>query len=652
MKTKGSFALDPIKKIGYMILVAIILIIVSFIALQSRLAKQQYEDKMIINIFGKQRMYSQMISKDASHLYLLMQALVFDEYFPGKEEVEKRVLDVKNSLSLAEEEFTNTLSSMVKGIIHKHNISINISKSLNDTTVYIKDIQSVWYKYQNAITILLDSSELNQEMAEAVIYINEHNLELLQLCDQIQETLLQSSIESARVMNYLFYGLIAALCLITLISMLHLLKFIILPFHQLYKGISEIGLEQTPEQPHLPTKKKMKPLINEINDMFTKINNLISLIENMNNNASFTESLDFINQTFSQFIPYNYIGIALIDEEKGVIRASYGVSDGSVNGITEKIMGTAWPIDSTSLGNLIHTGEARIINDLELYTKDKPMSMYNKVILEAGIRSSITLPLKVSGVPVGVIFFSSRQKYVYTNEHLKFLKTLANSIAISLNQNIFINDLLFGSILALAKLAEARDVDTGDHLERMQRYTRVIAELLYENNNFSDEITLEYIDNIEKFSPLHDIGKVGIRDGILLKPGKLTMEEFNEMKKHAVYGAEVIRAAESSIIKRRKGLFTLGIEIVEGHHEKWDGSGYPFGKAGLDIPLSARIVAVADVFDALTSRRPYKDPFSFGHSMEIISEGRGKHFDPKIVDVVLANQHRLEKIYHQFHNNV
>jgi response regulator RpfG family c-di-GMP phosphodiesterase len=250
---------------------------------------------------------------------------------------------------------------------------------------------------------------------------------------------------------------------------------------------------------------------------------------------------------------------------------------------------------------------------------------------------------------MGMIFFSSSSRNVYTEEHLNFLRTLANSIAISINQNIFVSDIMYSSILALAKLAEARDEDTGDHLERMSVYSRVIAELLYEKGIYKEEITLEYIDNIERFSPLHDIGKVGIRDGILLKPGKLTMEEYGEMKHHASFGEEVLRSADANLQKRGKSLFTMGAEIAGGHHEKWDGSGYPVGKKGLEIPLCARIVAVADVFDALASKRPYKEAFPIDMSMELIMDGRGKHFDPDIVDVFMENRPRIELLYQKLH---
>jgi len=205
--------------------------------------------------------------------------------------------------------------------------------------------------------------------------------------------------------------------------------------------------------------------------------------------------------------------------------------------------------------------------------------------------------------------------------------------------------MLYSTLLALAKMAEARDEDTADHLDRMTAYATKITEFLLHDKVYEDEITIPFLKGIERFSPMHDIGKVGVKDGILLKRGKLTAEEFEEMKKHVAYGADVLRTAESNIAKQRQSMFKMGIEIVEGHHEKWDGTGYPYKRSGTDIPLSARIVAVADVFDALTSKRSYKEAFSFEDSINYIIDGSGRHFDPKIIDSLKRNVDEFYKLY-------
>jgi len=198
------------------------------------------------------------------------------------------------------------------------------------------------------------------------------------------------------------------------------------------------------------------------------------------------------------------------------------------------------------------------------------------------------------------------------------------------------------TILGLAKLAEYRDEGTGAHLERIREYAKIIAEALAKNPNYENIITPEYIDDIYQSSILHDIGKVGIPDAILLKPDKLTDAEFAVIKRHTLLGGDAIKAIEYQI--EGKSFLKMGREIAYNHHEKWDGSGYPEGLKGENIPLSARIVALADVYDALTTERFYKRAFSHEKSRQIIIDLKATHFDPAIIDVFLQLEDDFDKI--------
>lgn len=206
------------------------------------------------------------------------------------------------------------------------------------------------------------------------------------------------------------------------------------------------------------------------------------------------------------------------------------------------------------------------------------------------------------------------------------------------------------TIFALAKLAESRDNETGLHLERMRKYSKIIATVLGEKNKYKDIITSEYIQNIYLTSPLHDIGKVGIPDSVLLKPGKLTDEEWAVMKTHAEKGAETLEAA----LEQFPGMAFLKIarDIAWCHHEKYNGSGYPRGLQGEAIPLVGRIVALADVYDALTSKRVYKEAFSHQKASSIIAEEAGEHFDPDIVETFLANESTFLEVSNAFSDNI
>jgi putative two-component system response regulator len=197
------------------------------------------------------------------------------------------------------------------------------------------------------------------------------------------------------------------------------------------------------------------------------------------------------------------------------------------------------------------------------------------------------------------------------------------------------------TVLAMSSMAETRDNETGNHILRTQLYVKRLAEQLRQHPRHAPKLTDAYIELLFKSAPLHDIGKVGIPDAILLKPGKLTAEEFEVMKTHTTIGHEAIERAEKALGTSLPFLQTAK-EITLSHQEKWDGSGYPQGLQGETIPLSARLMAVADVYDALISKRVYKDPIPHAESVEIMKCGRGTHFDPDVLDAFLA-------IHEEFH---
>ncbi len=203
------------------------------------------------------------------------------------------------------------------------------------------------------------------------------------------------------------------------------------------------------------------------------------------------------------------------------------------------------------------------------------------------------------------------------------------------------------TILAMASLAETRDNETGNHIRRTQHYVRALATALKDHPRFSAALSDHVIDMLYKSAPLHDIGKVGIPDRILLKPGRFEPHEFEVMKTHTTLGRDAIQHAEDQLGMPVEFL-QYAKEIAYGHQEKWDGSGYPQGLAGEAIPLSARIMAVADVYDALISRRVYKEGMPHAKAVDIMREGRGSHFDPDILDAFLGMLDEFQRIAQKF----
>ena len=212
--------------------------------------------------------------------------------------------------------------------------------------------------------------------------------------------------------------------------------------------------------------------------------------------------------------------------------------------------------------------------------------------------------------------------------HMEYSKMLENEVAEKAKK---ISKIQERFIVSFANMIELRDDVTGQHVKRTSRYVRIIANALKKRNIYPGIITDEFVDAICKAAPLHDIGKIAISDSILRKPGKLTEEEFEIIKTHPKVGGDMLR--EALKIDEADEYLTYAYEMAMYHHEKWNGTGYPEGLKGNEIPLSARIMAIADVFDALTSKRSYKDKISDDRAFEIIEQSSGSHFDPILVNV-------------------
>jgi putative two-component system response regulator len=239
---------------------------------------------------------------------------------------------------------------------------------------------------------------------------------------------------------------------------------------------------------------------------------------------------------------------------------------------------------------------------------------FDRILLEARIRASLRTKLL--------------QDQVYEYQRNLESKVVERTRQLTKTQAV--------AVFSLAKLAESRDNETGDHVERVRSYARVLAESLSRLPKYQNVIGAEFIDEIYKSAPLHDIGKVGIPDRILLKPGKLSDFEFEIMKSHAKIGGDTLRAAD--LAAGGASFLSMARDIAYHHHEKWDGSGYPDGLVGEAIPLPARILALADVYDALSSKRPYKEAFPHEKCKAIVLAGRGSHFDPDVVNAFLDQE--------------
>ena len=241
-----------------------------------------------------------------------------------------------------------------------------------------------------------------------------------------------------------------------------------------------------------------------------------------------------------------------------------------------------------------------------------------------------------------VIFLSMGMTSTLERYKVALEKELEEKNAQLLAHNKRLLDIQDSTVIGMANLIESRDGDTGEHVKRTSAYVEMLANAACKKGVYNDILSPEYIELLVKAAPLHDIGKIVVPDSILNKPGKLTEEEFEIMKTHAAEGGKIVRDVLGNI--EETDYIGIAADVATYHHEKWNGKGYPEGLSGEDIPLSARIMAIADVFDALVSERIYKPPFSFEKALEIIKEDSGSHFDPKLVPIFLEHAKEIQAI--------
>ncbi len=390
-----------------------------------------------------------------------------------------------------------------------------------------------------------------------------------------------------------------------------------------------------------PRWEEEQQLIDTIEHISSELSTDRSLTE-MNVATSLEEFLPQFKKLVDQNIPCDRLALAFISPY-GDVTAESAVTDLNVLYLEP---GFVEPISNTTLNEVAESAYPRIINDLEAYYNTVHQSEATEMILKEGLKSSITAPIIINGKAIGFLFINSLQRSAYSEHHIYHTLQLVNP----LRQNIYYQYLLQQVIAETAKsfvvLMAKKDNETSLHIARMSLYSYHIAKKLFEQER---QISPRLMREILWFAPLHDIGKIGIPDHILLKPGKLTEDEFEIMKEHVSIGEHVITKMDESLraTANLKALKTA-IDLISSHHERWDGKGYPRGLAGRDIPLSGRIVAAADVFDALTSRRPYKEAFSIEKTLDIMRDSVGTQFDPWVFNAFEASLPQIMKIYEEY----
>ncbi len=438
--------------------------------------------------------------------------------------------------------------------------------------------------------------------------------------------------------------LFSGVLLLFILSLLHHkllrpLKLTLAGFNRVWQG--DLGY-QVP----VTTDNEIGQLTRGFNHLSQRLDALFRLTDRIHHGTNLSDTLCFIFEEFRDFLPLDWVGILATSPDKRGVSLDRMHTDSAILLAESRLReGEVFADPDAHFDALLRAAKPLSIPHLDDYVQQHSDAKFAGQLQQNGFGAAVYLPLSSSPNGGMMLVFASCQSCAYTEEHLEWLANIAGQVAHSVERTVVMEDLVISAVSGLAKLAESRDPETGDHLVRMSLYSVIIAEQLAMDSDDQLQLNTDTIRDIFRFAPMHDIGKVGIKDEILLKPGRLTPEERTEMEEHPAIGGQVLRRSEAQMNAHGHSVFTVGIEIAECHHEKFDGSGYPNGLVGQAIPLSARIVAAADVFDALTSKRPYKEAWPIEKAMKVLREDAGSHFDPLIVDAAEAALPRMLEVY-------
>jgi HD-GYP domain-containing protein (c-di-GMP phosphodiesterase class II) len=359
----------------------------------------------------------------------------------------------------------------------------------------------------------------------------------------------------------------------------------------------------------------------------------------LHNENSLKEKLVSAHKKAQEKLPFlARIAVALYDSETAILK-TYLHSSGEDNPIEHY----QTHIDNApSLKQILEEGRPRVINNRLTFEDDS--NQHTQRIGRQGYAASYTLPIFNNGVFFGFLFFNSYEKDVFTETILNELDLYGHIISLMVINEMSAVNTLTAALKTTGHITHLRDPETGSHLDRMSRYSRLIANALADEYQLDDD----FIEHVYMFSPLHDIGKIAIQDEILLKDSRLTDDEMDIMKTHTTSGLEMIN--DLLVNFGLDNISHTGIlqNIALSHHEKMNGTGYPEQRVGEDIPLEARIVAVADIFDALTSKRPYKEAWSNQDAFKMLQELSGEELDAACVNALIENEDEVIAVQRQF----
>ena len=451
------------------------------------------------------------------------------------------------------------------------------------------------------------------------------------------------AVEHSYLIIGIMLGLVGVISLIILLTMLVTRKAMSSYASEITNGLNYIEkiltFRQEPYFQHEETR------INEVQQLYeaiSKLSNDISYNRKISNSAFYGNLDQIMSDLFENFknrMPCDRVALAFIDSDDNCIAETAVTSFNNPHlepGFRENM-------SKTSLVEVRASSNPRIINDLEEHANSRRVSAATHLILKEGLRSSITIPMIFEEKCLGFFFVSSRKKNAYDENTMQYVSRVINLMKQKFYTEYLLQEVISETANAFVGLMEEKDNETSAHILRMSQYSYITARAYHEEIS---PLKPRFMREILWFAPLHDIGKVGTPDAILLKEGPLAKTEMDTMKRHVETGLVVIKNMNEKLGKIvSSSLMKTAIDIISGHHEKFNGKGYPEGLSGDSIPLAGRIIAVADVFDALTSKRPYKDAFSIEEALRIMENDMVESFDPDVLKAFKSGLPEIRKVY-------
>ena len=517
--------------------------------------------------------------------------------------------------------------------------------SLNRHDRYINQIQPIFLNIEGQLNDLSTpfSDQPLQSKLDIVSQLEQSIVSYVSLNSDLQMLI-------ANDIRYLINGIFLLLVVFIFLFLFTISGFVSTQLPYIQKSLAALGNHHYDQQITniKPFFTEEKNIHNEISDLFDENRFIEEVRKEMQNIYSMEDALDLMFVKIRDRIEIDRLGVAFVDYKREKFIAEYSVMNNH-----DIFLGPGFEVDikDSSLKNILKHKQPVIIDDIAKRFQHKPTSPALALLSKENIQSNFTIPLITNSIVFGFLFFSSRKTAFFTDEATSFLEKMIVEINSLINRAYF-SKIIFSKITeSFAQLVESKDNDTGDHIDRMVNYSIALAKKVQSKQRKQGyEIDDKLILEIGRQASSHDIGKVGIPDAILKKDGPLDDKEWTIMKKHPEIGANIFKGLRNDLKIFDENFYMVAQDITMYHHEKWDGSGYPNGLSGFDIPLSARIVAIADVFDAISSKRVYKEAFDLETSFDIIKKGKGTHFDPYLVDCFIEAKETIISIYKTSYN--